>query len=179
MDRRIFLEWLNEPRAFSSAPQVELQHLFCDNATGHTETDEVRASLQALNTALWKFPPQTTEATQALDSFIIAEFKNIWRQAWDIERARRVENGQFSAKSGKLEHPKRGWYMQLAVKCAEAVNSMEDSNGLKLTRKAMIRSGLSLDIDGVWRVEQLYDHLQITVSKYPNNFRGTEPAKPQ
>lgn len=178
MDRRIFLEWLKEPRTFSPAPDGIIQHLFCDNASGHYETSEVKAALQLLNTELRNFPAQTTDSTQPLDSFIIAEFKSIWRQAWDIERSIRVENKMFSARSGKLNHPGRHWYMKLAKKCADAVNSMEDENGMRLTRKAMIRSGLSLDTDGTWRVAQLYGHLQEVIAKYPENFNGIEPVKP-
>lgn len=84
----------------------------------------------------------------------------------------------LSSRSGKLHHPERQWYMNLAKRCADALNAMVDENGLKLTSKAMIRSGLSLDKDGVCRVEQLYEHLQVFIRKHPNNFNGVEPVKP-
>lgn len=81
MDRRVFLEWLKELRTFSPAPEGVLQHLFCDNATGHSETSNVTSALKELNTAIRKFPANTTDSTQPLDSIIIAEFKSFWRQA--------------------------------------------------------------------------------------------------
>lgn len=37
------------------------------------------------------------------------------------------------------------------------------------------RGGLSKDVDGQWQVEQLYPHLQETVSPYPENFGGIRP----
>ena len=46
-----------------------------------------------LNTELRKLPSQTTESTQPLDSFIIAQFKAIWRRSWDMERKRRIDEG--------------------------------------------------------------------------------------
>lgn len=64
--------------------------------------------------------------------------------------------------------------MQLAARCAEAVNSVEDSEGMKLTRKAMIRCGLSLEIDGRWKVEQLQTELQHIVTKPDLKFNGIE-----
>lgn len=92
MDIGIFLDWLKEPRTFSPAPECVVQHLFCDNATGHCETSDVKTILQLLNTELRK---------------------------------------------------------------------------LRLTRKYMIRSGLSLETDRIWRIEQLLWASTRSLSKVP------------
>ena len=39
----------------------------------------------------------------------------------------------------------------------------------------MIRCGLSLDVDGVWKVSQLLPNLQELIAKYPENFNGKNP----
>ena len=39
----------------------------------------------------------------------------------------------------------------------------------------MIRSGLSLDVDGIWRIEQLFPHLQEIIHEHHRHFDG-EPV---
>lgn len=58
-----------------------------------------------------------------------------------------------SENDGVDNHPHRHWYMELAKKCIEEVNAMVDGNGLLLVHKAMIKCGLSFDVDGLWRKE--------------------------
>ncbi|OWZ02799.1 hypothetical protein PHMEG_00025575, partial [Phytophthora megakarya] len=45
-----------------------------------------------------------------------------------------------------------------------------DKHGLSYARKAMIRCGLSLGLDGIWSPVQLYPHLQEIIRKYPADF---------
>ena len=104
--------------------------------------------LETINTEIQKLPPNSTDKTQALDSDIISEFKSMWRREWDTERNRRIELNLFSSQSGKVKHPDRQWYMWLAIRCVDKINSTFDSSGISLPRKAMIRTGLSLDADG-------------------------------
>ena len=37
----------------------------------------------------------------------------------------------------------------------------------------MIRTGKSLDVDGVWKVSQLFPHLQSLIAKYQDLFNKT------
>lgn len=175
MDQRVFLEWLSESQAISPAPELITRDLFLDNTSGHAETSEVRDALQNLRTRMRKLPPCATEKAQPLDSFIIRKFKRVWRDSWDTERKKRIAEGQFSPDSGKVKHPHRHWYMSLALKCVETINNTQDGGGISLPRKAMIRTGLSLDVVGYWRKEQLFPHLQEVINKYPENFNGTSP----
>jgi hypothetical protein len=39
-------------------------------------------------------------------------------------------------------------------------------------RKSMIRCGLSLDLDGVWKTEQLFPELQQIIVEHRNHFDG-------
>jgi hypothetical protein len=39
-------------------------------------------------------------------------------------------------------------------------------------RKSMTRCGLSLDQDGVWKIEQLFPELQQIIVEHQNHFEG-------
>ena len=65
--------------------------------------------------------------------------------------------------------------MQRAVECVEYVNSLTDAKGISLTRKVMIRCGLSKDVDGVWKIQRLSRELQNIVHKHPAQFNGMAP----
>lgn len=176
MDQKRFIEYLSEPRAIDVRPDLEQRNLFVDNANGHRLNEGIEEALSIINTALKKLPANTTHICQPLDQFIICEIKRIWRTAWDQKRMEMTLGSNYAAVSGNLNHPHRHWYMQLAKDCIEEVNLMVDDSGMPLVRKAMIKCGLSCDIDGVWRTEMLSEELQSICSKYPENFNGEVPV---
>ena len=51
---------------------------------------------------------------------------------------------------------------------------MVDCDNISYARKAMIRTGLSLDLDDTWSVEQLFPQLQENIAKYRHFFEGQE-----
>ena len=61
----------------------------------------------------------------------------------------------------------------------EDENSMRDKNGFPYAQKAMIRCGLSKDWNGLWRVSQLFPHLQNIVKKHQEYFEGEKGFLPQ
>ncbi|KAE9037386.1 hypothetical protein PF005_g18230 [Phytophthora fragariae] len=77
--------------------------------------------------------------------------------------------------SGKIQNPGKKFFLELAADAVKAVNLQKDKNGMSYARKAMIRCGLSLGIDGTWSVTQLYPHLQEIVKKHRSHFDG-EPV---
>lgn len=178
MDKIVFNQWLNESRAISRDPVGRTRHLFMDNCSGHNETPQQIQSLQSILTTCHFLPANSTHLCQPLDSFIIQKIKAVWRTEWKAEKMRRMEAGDWAMgpdSSGKLNNPGKQYYMKLAVKFVEKVNDMVDENGLSLVRKAMIRGGLALDVDGIWRKEQLFDYLQEIVEKHPLEFCGVQP----
>jgi hypothetical protein len=52
------------------------------------------------------------------------------------------------------------------------VNEEHDAYGMTYARKSMIRCGLSLDLDGVWKTEQLFPELQQIIVEHRNHFDG-------
>lgn len=61
-------------------------------------------------------------------------------------------------------------FLKLTADClCEARGRVEDA-GLNYARKAMILCGLSLDVDGIWRVAQLKPELQALVRKHDEMF---------
>ena len=53
---------------------------------------------------------------------------------------------------------------------------MVDNDGTPLVRKAMIRCGLSLSLNGQWAKTQLFQHLQDTIDRHPLQFEGYNPT---
>ena len=56
------------------------------------------------------------------------------------------------------------------------VENERDEDGVSLVRKAMIGSGMALNLNGEWEVCQLFPHLQAIVAKYNEKFQGTPMA---
>ena len=50
---------------------------------------------------------------------------------------------------------------------------MKDKNGVSYARKAMIRYGLGLDLDGEWQDSQLFPELQMIIKNHRAHFDGT------
>ncbi len=75
--------------------------------------------------------------------------------------------------SGQLPNPGKKYFLNLAAESLRAVNAQRDEKFINFARKAMIRCGLSKDIDGHWRVSQLSKELQMIAQKYPEHFAGT------
>ncbi|KAF1790076.1 hypothetical protein GQ600_21878 [Phytophthora cactorum] len=126
------------------------------------------------------FRPNASDLCQPADSFVIAKIKDVWRSMWNGKKIDLIYNGEWQNKplgkstgSGKLKNPGKGFFLSLAAKAIRQVNAYRDKNNLNYARKAMIRCGCSLDVDGVWRVKQLYPHLQELIKKYPAEFAGS------
>jgi len=66
------------------------------------------------------------------------------------------------------------FFLQLAVDSVEDVNREVDSDNMSYAKKAMIRCGLALRLDGSWSVEQLFLHLQEIIAKHLQYFQGQE-----
>ncbi|KAG2786457.1 hypothetical protein JG687_00009306 [Phytophthora cactorum] len=60
----------------------------------------------------------------------------------------------------------------MAAAAVKEVNQQRDNNGINYVQNAMIRCGLSLNVDGTWFTKQLFPHLQEIVRKYPEEFEG-------
>lgn len=175
MDHRVFLEWVKERRTFGNLPSTQKRVIFMDNASGHKISEAVEQALQSLNTEIRFLPPNTTDLCQPADSFIIQKIKTAWRSLWDKKRFEMVTEGQwtdFKRGSGKLPNPGKRFYLELAASVTRMVNKDRDRDNVLYTRKAMIRCGMALNINGVWEETQLFPHLQNIVAKYRENFEG-------
>ena len=56
-------------------------------------------------------------------------------------------------------------------RCYFDLNNKRDAYRLSYVWKAMIICGLSLDFDGIWKVEQLFDNLQDIIKEYCNHYK--------
>nr|KAE8934151.1 hypothetical protein PF009_g15863 [Phytophthora fragariae] len=190
MDKRIFREYLCERKAQAPDRLGRKKTIFLDNCSGHLSEEECKEELEALNASLQYLPLNATDLCQPADSFVIAKIKDVWRGMWNEKKIELIYNNEWQNKprgngtgSGKLKNPGKSFFLEMAAKAVRRANAYRDRSNLNYARKAMIRCGLSLDVDGVWRVEQLYPHLQEIIKKYPGEFdkpsqkEGT-PSKP-
>lgn len=74
--------------------------------------------------------------------------------------------------SGRLVNIGKAYFLKLATAVVRHVSEVRDMDGVLLIRKAMIRCGLGLNINGLWEQEQLSPELQQIFKKYRENFNG-------
>lgn len=156
--------------------------MFLDNCGGHNASDDLVSILERTKTKLCYFPPCATDLVQPADSFVISKIKDAWTTLWETEKLRMINAGEWSngvrsdgAWSGKLLNPGKRFFLELAAKAVRQINEMRDSNGLTYARKAMIRCGLSLDVNGQWHEKQLTPQLQEIIKKHQKYYDG-EPV---
>lgn len=182
MDSENWKELLSEQRIFKKPIGGKIRQLFFDNCPSHVGDDEVKSFLAQIRTNLNKLPANSTEKTQAADYFVIQKIKESWRRNWDKHRLEAVNRGLFNDlvtgdDSGRMENPGKSFYLRLAAQVIRDVNNQTESNGLNYTRKAIIRTVLSLNLTGKWEQSQLNQDLQVIIAKHRNHFNG-EPLYP-
>ena len=157
--------------------------LFVDNCSGHNDSDSLRHARANVNTELMKFPPNTTGLLQPADSFVISKIKDAWKKRWDQYKAGLIMRGEWmgwsNGKSGKHINPGNRFFLQLAAAAVRDVNTQRDRNdrtGLTYARKAMIRTGLALNLKGLWEEKQLSYELQAIIAENSSCFDG-EPVE--
>lgn len=173
MDGKVFKAWLSEPRAIKPLPFEQMRILFIDNCSGHVIDSETREELRRIRTKIRKLPPNATHLIQPADSFVIQKIKDAWRARWEEYKYSCIKDGLWTAGSGKLPNPGKPFFLKLAASCVRDVNEQRDRNGLSYARKAMIRTGMSLNVNGLWQESQLADDLQHIIARNRPYFDGT------
>ena len=98
---------------------------------------------------------------------------------WDkkkLEMITKNESIDWRSGSGNLTNLGKTFYLKLSAAVIREVENEKDSDGVSFVRKAMIGSGMGLNLNGKWEVRQLFPHLQNIVQKYPENYQGTPVA---
>lgn len=173
MDARVFLEMLWESRFLKKDPHGRQKVVFIDNVASHNATDEEEAVLRELNIVLRYLPPNSTHLTQPADSFVIQAIKSAWMEMWDKYKFAQISKGEFRdgpGQAGHIPNPQKRYFLELAAASLAAARQRVDSNGLNFARKSMIRCGLSLPDDGVWKISQLRQELQTLVTEHRDVF---------
>ena len=126
------------------------------NCSGHKITEDADYLLRVINMEVKFLPSNTTHLSQPLDSFIIKNIKTTWRKHWEQEKNKKIMAKEYlhgSKSSGEVQNPRKQYYIKLAAKFVEEINSRKDRNGSSIARKAMIGCGMSLNYSGVWEIE--------------------------
>ena len=86
MDKRVFVQWLSEPRAVRPDQQRRTRHIFLDNCGGHNYTGESEDMLERKIFALHHLPANATDLCQPADSFVISKIKDSWTEKWNKKK---------------------------------------------------------------------------------------------
>jgi hypothetical protein len=183
MDQRVFREYLGERRAIWGDLQGRVKTLYVDNCSGHLSDEECTEELSKINTRIRFLPANATDLCQPADSFVIAKLKDIWSRKWNEKKLELIEGSEWQDKmrkdgawSGKLRNPGKEYFLKLASESVQELNAKRDKNDLTFARKAMIRCGMSLDVNGTWHVGQLLPHLQEIIKEFPDEFEGVNSS---
>ena len=106
------------------------------------------------NFELHHLPANATDLCQPADSFIISKIKDAWTNGWNKKKLDLIRDDEWQEKvrsdggwSGKLKNPGKSFFLRLAADAVRKVNEQRDANEITYARRAMIRCGLSLDLD--------------------------------
>ncbi|KUF82788.1 hypothetical protein AM587_10006334 [Phytophthora nicotianae] len=166
--------------ASSNTSEIVLATNTVTNAIESLDSDSnIKPDFDAIHSDLKFFPPNATDLCQPADSFVISKIKDAWKAKWNEKKLEFIRDNRWQNKirkdgswSGKLQNPGKRFFLQLAADAVKAVNLQKDKKGMSYARKAMIRCGLSLGIDGTWSIDQLYPHLREIISKHRAHFDG-------
>lgn len=75
--------------------------------------------------------------------------------------------------SGKLTNPGKTFYLKLAAVVLQIVERDLDEDNVSYVRKAIMVSGMALNLIGQLDMRQFFPHLQEIVEKYSKNFAGS------
>ncbi|KAL2643484.1 hypothetical protein R1flu_011071 [Riccia fluitans] len=117
-----------------------------------------------------EFPANATHLVQPADSFVISKIKDAWSRQWEEKKMEKIAAGMWQGNgvtgSGALQNPQKPYFLKLAAAVVKDVNNQITKKtcptdpDMNYDRKAMIRYGLSKNITGVWKEQQLSPELQ-------------------
>lgn len=80
--------------------------------------------------------------------------------------------GSGEGASGKLKNLGKSFFLRLAANSVHKVNAQRDKDGITYARKDMVRTGMALNLNGLWGEKQLFSELQEIIAKHRNHFNG-------
>ena len=69
----------------------------------------------------------------------------------------------------KNEESGKVFFLELAAEAVKDVNKQRDKNGPSYSWKAMTRTGMALNLSGLWEEKQLFTDLQGIITKQRNH----------
>ena len=85
---------------------------------------------------------------------MIQKLEDEWRARWEKYKMDIVMKNRFALASGKILNPGKSFYLGLPAAAVRDVSAMRDADGIRYARKAMIRTGMALNINGLWEERQ-------------------------
>lgn len=176
VDTAVLASCFGEGSGISSLPDGRKRVIFMEPSTWLPFAKELAKPLDGSNTELRFFPRNGGGLMQPVDTGIREKIKELWRDGWQQMKTRMIDlgvwNGEGRDTSGKMFNAGPRFFLKLAAAAIKAVNEARDEEGVSLTRKAMIRTGMSLNVNGKWELEQLHPELKAIAIKHKIQFDG-------
>lgn len=189
VDGSILLQWLRDSRTMSRSEDGRKKHLFMDDSCERIVNNaEIQVCLQSLNIELHKMPRNVTDLLQPGRTVIVPEFRILWKRHWELYVAECKSKGLLIKDeitgAERAPMPEKRFYLEVAASVVEQLNTVQlgggdddmSYNGVCVARRAMMKTGLSKGVNGLWEVSQLSDELKEIIAKYQNHFDG-EPVQ--
>ena len=106
-----------------------------------------------MKTNLLERPASATDLVHLADSFILPKSKATWRRKWDNFKAGEIARWQ-GMRSGerqrwKLKTPGNYFILNLSINTVRGVKMQRYGNSASYARKAMVRTGISFNLNGL------------------------------
>lgn len=152
----------------------EKRVVYIHNFSGHAFSPAVLNACRYINHELRKLSKNATYLTQPADSFLIAKIKAALTNRWEYYKSEMIGTGQrrggTEGSSGKLRNTGKLFFLKLAADSVRDFNSVSDKYGLSYARKAMIRTGMSLNLNRKWEESQVSLVLLAIIAKHRNHY---------
>jgi hypothetical protein len=156
MNQKVFQQFFGCDRIWGTDdPQGPLKHVWTDGVASHKGPLGEAASKK--NIMRHFLPANMTHICQPCDQFVIAKFKELYKEYFDDYILSAVEDGLFhqgldkngnATGSGKVKNPGKLFILRLLSKVLREMNDKKDKDGLNWAQKAMLGCGLGLNPEG-------------------------------
>lgn len=96
----------------------------------------------------------STRKVQPLDISILKQLKKTLRHIWAEQKVHLIEDDEWIV-AGRLRNLGKLYLLELVEQVRVRINKLEKPSSAPIFRVSMIHAGLSMDLDGNWRISQL------------------------
>lgn len=137
---------------------------------------QLPTAMKDANLDLRYLPKHSAGVLQPMEIGIAQKVKEVWSEGWRDMKKQMIDLGIWNDEgrdaSGRMFNAGPRFFLKLVTNAVESVNETKDSDDMSLARKVMIQTGMAMNVNGKWELEQLHPDLQAIATKYRHHFDG-------